>query len=180
MSQIEPSMAPGIPGMLNKPCGPPKNKVTMMPLMVMVFMNSAKKNSPNRILEYSVLNPPTSSCSASTKSNGGRFISAVAANMKMMNGMMPVDTTCQSVKLDWWPTMPLVDKVPAIKMTVAILSPRAASYETICAEARTDPSNGYFEPLDQPANMIPYTAIDDRASNNKTPIGGSASCTRVA
>ena len=146
----------------------------MTPLIVMVFMNSAKKKSPKRMLEYSVLKPPTSSCSASTKSNGGRFISAVAANMKIMNGMTPVDTTCQSAKLDWCPTMPLVDKVPANKITVAMLRPSAASYETICAEARTDPRSGYLEPLDQPANMMPYTATDDSASSNKTPTGGSA------
>ena len=67
-------------------CGPPKNSVTMTPLIVIVFMNSARKNSAKRMREYSVLNPPTSSCSASTRSNGGRFSSAVAAIMKMTNG----------------------------------------------------------------------------------------------
>ena len=45
--------------------------------MVIMFMNSARKNRAKRIELYSVLKPPTSSCSASTRSNGGRFSSAV-------------------------------------------------------------------------------------------------------
>ena len=94
-------------------CGPPKNSVTMMPLIVIVFMNSARKNSAKRMLEYSVLNPPTSSCSASTRSNGGRLSSAVAAIMKMTNGTKPVATMCQSMSSSWTATMPVVLSVPA-------------------------------------------------------------------
>ena len=45
----------------------------MMADIVTVFMNSARKKRAKRIDEYSVLKPPTSSCSASTRSNGGRF-----------------------------------------------------------------------------------------------------------
>ena len=30
-------------------CGPPRNSVTMMALIVIVFMNSARKNSANRM-----------------------------------------------------------------------------------------------------------------------------------
>ena len=63
--------------------------------IVTVFMNSARKKSANRIDEYSVWKPPTSSCSASTRSNGGRFSSAVPAITKMMNGTTPVATTFQ-------------------------------------------------------------------------------------
>ena len=58
------------------PSGPPKNRVTVMADMVIVFMNSARKNRANRIDEYSVTNPPTSSWSASTRSKGGRLVSA--------------------------------------------------------------------------------------------------------
>ena len=39
------------------------------------LMYSARKNSPNRIEEYSVLKPPTSSPSASARSNGARLVS---------------------------------------------------------------------------------------------------------
>ncbi len=80
-------------------CGPPKNNVTMTPLIVTVFMNSARKNSANRMLEYSVLKPPTSSCSASTRSNGGRFNSAVAAMRKITNGTNAVAATCHFDRL---------------------------------------------------------------------------------
>ena len=62
----------------------------MMADMVTVFMNSARKNRANRIEEYSVWNPPTISCSASTRSNGGRFSSAVPAMRNTMNGTKPV------------------------------------------------------------------------------------------
>ena len=53
------------------PAGPPRNSVTMMADIVTVFMNSARKKSAKRIELYSVWKPPTSSCSASTRSNGG-------------------------------------------------------------------------------------------------------------
>ena len=99
----------------------------MMALIVIVFMNSARKNSAKRMLEYSVLNPPTSSCSASTRSNGGRLSSAVAAMMKMTNGTNPVATRFQSRSVSWASTMPLVDSVPAVSSTAARLRPSAAS-----------------------------------------------------
>ena len=42
----------------------------------MIELYSAKKNNAKPILEYSTLNPDTSSDSASGKSNGARFVSA--------------------------------------------------------------------------------------------------------
>jgi hypothetical protein len=51
----------------------------------MRFMNSARKNSAKRMPVYSVWKPPTSSCSASTRSNGGWFVSAIAEMRKMRN-----------------------------------------------------------------------------------------------
>ena len=53
------------------PDGPPRNSVVAMADIVITFMNSARKKIANRMPVYSVLNPPTSSCSASTRSNGG-------------------------------------------------------------------------------------------------------------
>ena len=99
----------------------------MTRLIVIVFMNSARKNRANPNAEYSVLKPPTSSCSASTRSNGGRFSSAVAAMMKMMNGTIPVATRFQFDSVSCSLTMPAVDSVPAASSTAATLSPRAAS-----------------------------------------------------
>ena len=57
--------------------------------IVIVFMNSARKKRAKRIEEYSVWNPPTSSGSASARSKGGRFSSAVMAIMKKMKGTKP-------------------------------------------------------------------------------------------
>ena len=67
----------------------------MMADMVMVFMNSARKNRAKRMDEYSVWKPPTSSCSASVRSKGGRFSSAVMAIMKKMKGTKPRRMTFQ-------------------------------------------------------------------------------------
>ena len=73
-----PTASRGRPGA--GPAGPPRNSVTMIADMVIEFMNSARKNRAKRIELYSVLKPPTSSCSASTRSNGGRLSSAVAGD----------------------------------------------------------------------------------------------------
>src|SRR5215471_4740258 len=65
------------------PDGPPRNNVVAIADIVVTFMNSARKKIAKRMPVYSVLNPPTSSCSASTRSNGGWFVSAVAAIKKI-------------------------------------------------------------------------------------------------
>ena len=75
---------------------------------------------------YSVWKPPTSSCSASTRSNGGRFSSAVPATTNTRNGTTPVAATFQ-FQVAWPATIPLVDRVPETRKTEAIDSPSAAS-----------------------------------------------------
>ena len=97
--------------------------------MVITFMNSARKNRAKRIELYSVWNPPTISCSASTRSNGGRFSSAVPAIRKMKKGTTPARAGCSSPRMEsaWASTMPWVDRVPESRTTVATDSPRAAS-----------------------------------------------------
>ena len=124
------------------PSGPPKKRVTTTADMVIVFMNSAMKNSAKRIDEYSVWKPPTSSCSASARSNGGRLSSAVIATRNMRNGTTPRRMTFQSQKCTaWLSTIALVDRdptvatVPVTMIVVTIVSPSAASYEIICALA---------------------------------------------
>ena len=146
------------------PDGPPRNSVTAIADIVMTFMNSARKKIANRMPVYSVLNPPTSSCSASTRSNGGWLVSAVAAMRKITNGddrgpasttgrrtwiQLPVHACCSTISC--------VESVPAWISTPRMARPNAASYESSCADARTEPSSGYFEPDDQPASMTPYT-----------------------
>src|ERR1700720_3347075 len=102
------------------PSGPPRNRVTTMADMVMVFMNSAMKNSAKRMDEYSVLKPPTSSCSASTRSKGGRVSSAGMAIIKKKKGRTPVWMRYQLPKnvWDWLSTMARVDSDPASSTTM--------------------------------------------------------------
>ena len=94
--------------------------------MVMTFMNSARKNRAKRSELYSVWKPPTSSCSASTRSNGGRFSSAVPATRKTRKGTTPVASTFQ-LPDTWVATMSWVDSDPEVRNTVAMARPRAAS-----------------------------------------------------
>ena len=150
--------------------------------IVMTFMNSARKKIANRMPVYSVLNPPTSSCSASTRSNGGWFVSAVAAMRKITNGTSAGSQNQSRTNEPHVDPRLLVrrsscvDSVPAWMSTPRMASPNAASYESSCADARTEPSSGYFEPDDQPASITPYTPMPDIARMNSAPIGRSATC----
>ena len=54
---------------------PPRNSVVASAETVTMLMYSARKNMANLNEEYSVWNPPTSSDSASARSNGARFVS---------------------------------------------------------------------------------------------------------
>ena len=65
---------------------PPKNSVTQSPLITTIAAYSARKNSDQRKPEYSVWNPATSSDSASGRSKGARFVSAVPAMMNSTVG----------------------------------------------------------------------------------------------
>jgi len=55
---------------------PPMKINTVSMLIAIMEPYSAKKNKAKPILEYSTLNPETSSDSASGRSNGARFVSA--------------------------------------------------------------------------------------------------------
>src|ERR1700722_3950896 len=84
------------------PSGPPKKSVTKIADQVIVFMNSARKKSANRIEEYSVWKPPPSSDSPSARSNGGRLSSAVEAMKKITPGTIPRRIMFQSQKFCAW------------------------------------------------------------------------------
>src|SRR6266581_7070831 len=64
---------------------PPRNRIVAMAHMVAMAMYSPRKNSRNGVEEYSTANPATSSDSASTRSKGGRLVSASADMKKMTN-----------------------------------------------------------------------------------------------
>src|SRR5215470_8210180 len=64
---------------------PPRNRIVAMAHMVAIAMYSPRKNSRNGVAEYSTAKPATSSDSASTRSNGGRLVSASADTKKITN-----------------------------------------------------------------------------------------------
>ena len=104
----------------------------MMADMVIVFMNSARKNRAKRIELYSVWKPPTSSCSASTRSNGGRFSSAVRGDQEDDEGHEPggpqVPVGYDVASLADWPTMSWVrERARLTSTTAATDRPSAAS-----------------------------------------------------
>src|SRR6266851_4750712 len=64
---------------------PPRNRMVASAHMVAMAMYSPRKNSRNGVEEYSTAKPATSSDSASTRSNGGRLVSASAETKKTTN-----------------------------------------------------------------------------------------------
>src|SRR4051794_10051952 len=64
---------------------PPRNKIVISAHMVMMATYSPSMNSRYGVEEYSTMKPATSSDSASTRSNGGRFVSAMAEMKKITN-----------------------------------------------------------------------------------------------
>src|SRR5207302_2925602 len=64
---------------------PPRNRIVAMAHMVAMAMYSPRKNKRNGVEEYSTAKPATSSDSASTRSNGGRLVSASAETKKTTN-----------------------------------------------------------------------------------------------
>src|SRR5581483_1034735 len=72
-------------GTANGACHPPRNRMVAMAHMVMIAMYSPRKKRRNAVEEYSTAKPATSSDSASTRSNGGRLVSASADTKKITN-----------------------------------------------------------------------------------------------
>src|SRR6478752_8554372 len=64
---------------------PPKNSTVMIAHMVMMATYSPSMKSRYGVEEYSTMKPATSSDSASTRSKGGRLVSAMAEMKKITN-----------------------------------------------------------------------------------------------
>src|SRR5213594_2869986 len=98
------------------PCQPPSHRVVTMPDTTVTSPYSATKKSPQRMPEYSVRKPATSSDSASGRSNGFLFVSASPAMKYVTNasGMMSA--------LTWRPgcesTIAVIDSEPTTSTTV--------------------------------------------------------------
>src|SRR3979490_527933 len=111
------------------------------------------------------MKPATSSDSASTRSNGGRLVSASAETKKITNSgnsgsqyhwNMPHGPACACAIL-------VRLSEPAHRSTEMNTNPIETSYETICAAERSAARNGYFEFDAQPAMMMPYTPSEEIA-----------------
>jgi len=159
--------APGIKfKKLNGGNHPPKNNITFNELINSIFAYSPNEKSANPIAEYSTLYPETNSASASGRSNGCLFVSASAEtkNIKKRGkkGIKNHTFFCDSII-----TCKL--KEPQHTTTVTIINPIETSYDTIWAADRNAPRNAYFELLDHPDIIIPYTPSEDTANKYNTP-----------
>src|ERR1700682_2077094 len=72
-------------GSANGASHPPRNRMAVMAHMVAIATYSPSMNSIYGVEPYSTMNPATSSDSASTRSNGGRLVSASAEMKKTTN-----------------------------------------------------------------------------------------------
>src|SRR5579872_1754654 len=103
------------------------------------------------------MKPATSSDSASTRSKGGRFVSA-SAEMKNTTNIGNSGSQYQ-LNTPYFPfcASTIADRFsePAHNSTVMMTKPIETSYETIWAAERTAARKAYFEFDAQPAMMTP-------------------------
>src|SRR4029079_570088 len=133
--------------------------------MVAMAMYSPRRNSRNGVEEYSTMKPATSSDSASTRSKGGRLVSA-SAEMKNMTNIGKSASQCQSSSEFVIPrrvpmpdfcasTMAAILSDPTHSSTETITKPIDTSCDTVGAAALRLPMNGYLELEAQPPMMMP-------------------------
>ena len=103
-------VSPSAPG----PLHPPKKRSVARHEAVIIAVYSAMKNIANFIAEYSVWKPPTSSVSASGRSNGTRFVSAITEMKKTMKPRNCGSTNhCIPYQPDCAATISRMSSVPA-------------------------------------------------------------------
>src|SRR5437763_14339931 len=108
-----------------------------------MLMYSAVWKSPQRMPEYSVWYPATSSVSASGRSNGGRDVSAIPPSMKTAS---PTNCGRKNQTVDCClSTMSARFSDCPISTAPSTESASETSYETSCAHVRIEPSSEYFE-----------------------------------
>src|ERR671916_800607 len=96
---------------------PPRKRVVAIAETVTMFTYSARKNSANFSDEYSVWNPPTSSDSASGRSNGARLVSPT---IEIVNTTKLGASSNTNQPLVCEATMSAVDSDPAYRITPTI------------------------------------------------------------
>src|ERR1700679_643113 len=104
---------------------PPKNITLIIAQSRMMLTYSPRKKSRNGVEEYSTMKPATSSDSASSRSNGGRCVSASAETKKMTNmgnSMVKANQPCSCA-------FTMADRLsePANSSTVMITKPMETS-----------------------------------------------------
>src|SRR5581483_3122022 len=150
------------------PSQPPKKSVIASAERVIMFTYSAIWNRPQRMPEYSVWYPATSSLSASGRSNGALAVSATAARKKTTKPTNCGATNhCESIclvtmaeRFSEWP----------MRKTPSTESESDTSYDTSCAQVRIDPRSEYFESDAHPPTMNPYTPTEPSAKKRISPI----------
>src|SRR3569832_2213948 len=103
------------------------------------------------------MKPATSSDSASTRSNGGRLVSASAETKKTTKIGRSGSHYQQSRQHFVFCASTICDRFsePAHSSTVMMTKPIDSSYDTICAAERSAARIGYFEFVAQPALISP-------------------------
>ena len=111
-----------------KPLGdahPPLNNTVILDDIKIMFAYSPKKNNAKDIEEYSVLNPETKTDSSSGRSNGCRFVSALAVTQNIKkkgnNGNTYHTAVCCACTID------VKFNVPAHKNTFTLMNPLETS-----------------------------------------------------
>src|SRR4029078_9675860 len=124
------------------------------------------------------MKPATSAHSVSSKSKGGRLVSAKAETKNTTNiGRSGSQYQPNNPKgLFWAATMALRLSEPAQSSTLMMTKTIETSKETICAADLSAARKAYFEFDAQPAMMTPYTCKLDMAKMNRTPTLRSATC----
>src|SRR5262245_35864065 len=104
---------------------PPMNRIVVIAHMVAIATYSPSMNIMYGVEPYSTMKPATSSDSASTRSNGGRLVSASAEMKKTMNiGNNGSQYQPSSPHLVFWAsTMSVMRNEPTQSRTVMITNP---------------------------------------------------------
>src|SRR5689334_19632572 len=120
--------------MLSGGSQPPKKRMVHIAHISTTLTYSPRKKSKNGVEEYSTKKHATNSASASTRSNGGRLVSANAETKNtgnMGNKIEKANQPCSCAR-----TMAERFNDPANNSTVMMTKPIDTSYDTIWAAAR--------------------------------------------
>src|SRR6187200_2959592 len=105
---------------------PPRNRIVVRAHISTTATYSPRKNSRNGVDEYSIIWPATSSDSASTRSKGGRLVSA-SAEMKNTMNIGNSASQCQSRKVLGRPRRVPMPSCWDSTMSVRLSEPTASS-----------------------------------------------------